>query len=82
MSIENLLEILKDGFNRPGHALFRSGQNKIYDYFGGELPKKEIEKFLSKDYAYTIHRNQARRRPQILCTNISNDTNFKYVNIK
>ena len=63
MSIENLLEILKDGFNRPGHALFRSGQNKIYDYFGGELPKKEIEKFLSKDYAYTIHRNQARRKP-------------------
>ena len=63
MFIKNMLEILKDGFYKPGHPLFRSGQNKIYDYFEGKLPKKEIEKFLSKDYAYSTHRNQARRKP-------------------
>lgn len=56
MFIRNLLRNLKNGYYTPGHPLFRSGINKIYDYFGGQLPKKEIEKFLSKDYAYTIHR--------------------------
>ena len=56
MLIRNLLDVLKNGYYSPGHPLFRSGENKIYDYFGGQLPKKEIKKFLSKDYAYTIHR--------------------------
>ena len=47
MLIGNLLDVLKDGFYRPGHPLFRSAEKKIYDYFGGQLPKKEIKKFLS-----------------------------------
>ena len=43
MFIRNMLAVLKEGFYKPGHPLFRSGQNKIYDYFEGQLPKKEIE---------------------------------------
>lgn len=56
MLINEMLDDLKNGYYSPGHPLFRSGQNKIYDYFKGQLPNKEIKKFLSKDYAYTIHR--------------------------
>ena len=48
MFIRNMLAVLKEGFYKPGHPLFRSGQTKIYDYFEGQLPKKEIEKFLSE----------------------------------
>ena len=59
----NLLEQLDEFYKTPGHPIFRGGQNQIYLYFGGKLPLKEIKKYLSKDYAYTIHRNQARRKP-------------------
>lgn len=63
MLIRNLLNVLKNGFYTPGHPLFRGAENKIYLYFKGQLPIKEIKKFLAKDYAHTIHRNQARRKP-------------------
>ena len=42
MLIGNLLNVLKDGYYTPGHPLFSSGENKIHDYFNGQLPPKKI----------------------------------------
>ena len=61
--MNNLLEQLNDFYHTPGHPIFKGAQNKIYHFFKGELPLKEIKKFLSKDYSYSILRNQAKRKP-------------------
>ena len=59
-----LLDYLNENYYMPGHQLFSAGQNKIYTYFKGRLPKKKIVKWLSTDYAYSIHRNQANKKPK------------------
>ena len=33
------------------------------EYESRKSEKKDIQKFFAKDYAYTIHKNQARRKP-------------------
>ena len=61
--MNNLLDQLQQFYNTPGHPIFKGAQNKIYQFFKGRLPLKKIKEFLSKDYPYTIIRNQARRKP-------------------
>ena len=52
------LTYLKNNYTNPLSPIAFSGINKIYNYFDGNLSKKEISNFLSKVESYTLHKEE------------------------
>ena len=54
---------LKKNYENISHQLYYAGISKIYQYYDGNLPIKDIENFLSSNYVYTIHRQA--KKPKV-----------------
>lgn len=61
-SPELCLEDLERNYTNIGHPIAYSGINTIYSFYNGILKKKEIEKFLSTNFAYTLHKETTKQK--------------------
>ena len=63
MNEEEMKQDLLQNCTKPGHPIFHSGIDEIYEHYNRHLSKKKITKLLSKFYSYSILKNQSKRTP-------------------
>ena len=54
MNEEGMMQDLLQNYTKPGHPIFHSGIDKIYEHYN---------RHLSKIYSHSILRNQSKRTP-------------------
>ena len=72
-----MLQDLRENYTKPGHPIFHSGINKIYEHYNRNLSKKKIEKYYQKSTHTQYCAINRKGYHPILFINITKDTNFK-----